>query len=77
MTVFVNNLEIKVFRGARVMNAIKLYYSGIYEEIPKELPVIVDHYGNIIDFDGELLNLQRLYIIDPQVLNKADQYENP
>lgn len=76
MTVFVNNMEIRVFRGARVKDAIRAYFAGIREAIPYEWPVIADQYGNITDYDGELLSLQRLYTIDHRIANETEPYEN-
>jgi hypothetical protein len=76
MTVFVNNIEVNLFSGARVIDAIRAYYTNIHHNLPDEIPVALDDFGNIVEMDGEISHLQRLYTIDHEVLLETDQYEN-
>lgn len=64
MVIFVNNISISLFEGAKLIDAIRSYYRVLHQTIPEELPIVVDNYGNIIEPDGELSAQSHLFIID-------------
>lgn len=76
MIVFVNNVEISIFSGARVQDALRAYYRNIHQNFPDMAPVTLDQYGNIIEMDGKVSQLKRIYTIDNESLNQTVNYEN-
>lgn len=64
MEIFVNNISIPVFEGARAIDAIRSYYRMLHHSVPDPFPLILDSYGNIIEPDGELTSRSRIYILD-------------
>lgn len=76
MTVFVNNAELRIFTGAKLIDVLRAYYLSIQQDFPASIPVTLDQYGNIIEMDGEISNLKRIYILDNEVLNENGDYEN-
>ncbi|MCB9016461.1 MAG: hypothetical protein H6541_11740 [Lentimicrobiaceae bacterium] len=64
MVIFVNNISISLFEGAKLIDAIRSYYRVLHQTIPEELPIVVDNYGNIIEPDGELSAQSHFYFID-------------
>ena len=76
MIVFVNNVEISIYRGARVKDVLRAYFRCIHQEFPEKDPVTLDQYGNIIEMDGRLSQLKRIYTLDIEALNQTGNYEN-
>ncbi|MDY0102458.1 MAG: hypothetical protein RBS07_05930 [Lentimicrobium sp.] len=76
MTVFVNNSELIIFDGAKVIDVLRAYYRSIQLDFPEPAPAILDQFGNIIEMDGEVSNLKRMYTIESEVLNENEDYEN-
>ncbi len=76
MTVFVNNAELRIFNGAKVIDVLRAYYRNIQLDFPEMAPVILDQFGNIIEMDGEVANLKRIYTLESEVLNENEGYEN-
>jgi hypothetical protein len=76
MTVFVNNAELAIFNGAKVIDVLRAYYLNIQQEFPVDAPVILDQFGNIIEMDGEISNLKRIYTLDNEALNENGDNEN-
>lgn len=64
MQVTVNKIEITVFQGATVADAIRAYYSWQKQKAPSPLPEVEDIYGNSVALDGELADGSRLVIKD-------------
>ena len=62
MKVFVNNEEITIHHGARVLDVIRAYYAQHNKKLPCKLPIACDVYGNSIAPDGELSEGNHLYI---------------
>ena len=76
MIVFVNNVEISIFSGARVRDALRAYYRSIQQDFPFSAPITLDQYGNIIELNGEVSQLKRIYTIESEALNQKGNYEN-
>lgn len=64
MEIFVNNISISVFEGAKAIDAVRSYYRMLHYPAPELLPLIHDNYGNVIEPDGELASSNRIYIQD-------------
>ena len=62
MKLFVNDEEITIHHGAKVVDAIRTYYVLQNKKFPKELPSVMDNYGNTVTLDGELGEGNHLYI---------------
>lgn len=62
MKVIVNKKEIEIFNGAKVADAIRLYYSLKTKKTPSEFPIVEDAFGNGLDADGRLSEGDRLFI---------------
>ena len=76
MIVFVNNMEISIFSGARVIDVLRAYYRSIHQGFPDKTPVTLDQNGNTIEMDGRISHLKRIYTIDDETLNQSGNYEN-
>ena len=76
MIVFVNNVEISVFKGGRVEDVLRSYYRGIHQDFPEKAPVTLDQFGNIIEMGGRVSQLNRIYTIDNEALNQTGNNEN-
>lgn len=61
MKIFVNDEEITVFHGAKVVDVMRAYYAIHNKKLPTLLPIISDGYGNHIAPDGELSDGGHLY----------------
>lgn len=64
MEIFVNNICITVFEGARTVDAIRSYYRILQQPVPESFPVIFDSYGNTLEPDGALTSQNRIFIPD-------------
>ena len=62
MKIFVNDTEVTLFHGAKVVNAIRVYYTLQKMKWPSPLPIVTDGYGNSVAPDGELSEGNHLYI---------------
>jgi hypothetical protein len=60
MKIFVNNKEFRLFRGAKVKDAVLIFDRKILREI--SLYEILDKYGNQTDIDGALQEGRQLFI---------------
>ena len=76
MIVFVNNVEISIFSDARVVDALRAYYRSIHQHFPDKTPIMLDQYGNIIEMDGKVSRLKRIYTIENEALNHPGDYED-
>ena len=76
MIVFVNNVEINIFSGATVKDAIRAYYRNIQQNFPDKAPITLDQYGNIIEMNGKVSQLKRIYTIESEALNPKGTHEN-
>ncbi len=70
MKVIVNNIELIIFRGATVGDAIRAYYSRQGKKAPSSLPEVEDTYGNYVAHDGALTDGSQLII-----KNMEEHYE--
>lgn len=62
MKILVNDEEVVVFHGAKVVDVIRAYYVEQGKKLPCQMPMVHDAYGNSIALDGELKDGNRLYI---------------
>lgn len=64
MKVFVNNIEIYVFIGATVNDAVNYYFKSIQSPLPEPFPLVFDQYGNQIEPDGELSPNSQIFTVE-------------
>ncbi len=62
MKLFVNDKEITIHHGAKVLDVMRAYYVQRNKRLPCKLPIVTDAYGNSIAPDGELSEGNHLYI---------------
>lgn len=62
MKVFVNDEEILIHNGARVMHVVHAYYMQCNKKPPSQWPNVTDAYGNSVALDGELSQGNHFYI---------------
>lgn len=62
MKLFVNDKEVTIHNGAKVLDVIRGYYSLRNKRLPCKLPIVTDAYGNSVAPDGELNEGNHLYI---------------
>lgn len=62
MKIFINDEEITIFNGAKVLDVIRAYYVQHDKKIPSRLPIVTDGYGNNVALDGELREGNHLYM---------------
>ncbi len=62
MKVTVNRTELDIFSGARVIDALRMYYSRHKKAMPAPLPTVKDIYGNTLDYEGRLKDGTKLKI---------------
>ena len=62
MKVFVNNEEITIHNGAKVLDVVRAYYAQQNKKLPCRLPIVTDAYSNSVAPDGELSEGNHLYI---------------
>ncbi|HOI87519.1 MAG TPA: hypothetical protein PLV51_06630 [Lentimicrobium sp.] len=72
MKLFINQIEFQIYRGAKVMDAVRAYYTTTRQDVPAILPPAFDRYGNLLEPDGELLPEQRVFIFEPQFDGRHD-----
>lgn len=62
MKILVNDEEVTIFHGAKVLDVIRAYYAQHGKKLPSRLPFVTDGYGNSVAPDGELSEGNRLYL---------------
>ena len=62
MKLFVNDKEVTIHNGAKVLDVVRGYYTIRNKKTPYKLPTVTDAYGNSIAPDGELNEGNHLYI---------------
>ncbi len=62
MKININNIEFRIFEGAKVKDAIRLYYTQQGKQLPDSMPVVKDAWGHQVGTDGSLLPNTKLYI---------------
>ena len=62
MKIFINNKEVVIHNGAKVLDVIRAYYIQRNKKLPDRLPIVTDAYGNSVAPDGELREGNHLYI---------------
>ncbi len=62
MKITVNNIILTIFEGAKVKDAIRMYYVQQCEPFPNPTPIVRDAFGHQIGLDGSLLPDAVLYI---------------
>jgi hypothetical protein len=63
MKVFVNNIRIEVFAGAKAGDAVHAYFKRLHPNNSGPLPLIFDKYNNLIEPDGALTPDNQLFIV--------------
>ena len=48
MKIFINNKEVIIHHGAKVLDVIRAYYIKKRKKLPDKLPVVSDVYGNSV-----------------------------
>ncbi len=64
MKVTVNKMELSIFEGAKVKDAVRMYYARRGERLPVPMPVVRDAFGHEAGADGTLLPDMTLCIDD-------------
>lgn len=67
MKVFVNNIRVEVFDGAKARDAVFAYYRKLHTGISEPLPLIFDLYSNLVEPDGELTSNNQLFIVESDI----------
>ncbi len=62
MEITVNNTTLHIFEGAKVKDAIRMYYAQQDKSIPKPMPIVRDAFGHILGVEGSLLPNTILHI---------------
>ncbi|HKM94962.1 MAG TPA: hypothetical protein VJY41_15030 [Prolixibacteraceae bacterium] len=62
MKLFVNDEEITIHHGAKVLDLMRAYYAQHKKKLPRKLPIVTDAYDNSVAPDGELSEGNHLYI---------------
>ncbi len=62
MKITVNNVSLSIFEGAKVKDAMRMYYAKIGKHFPDKIPVVRDTFGHRLGLDGALLPDSVLYI---------------
>ena len=62
MKIFINDEEVIIHHGAKVIDAIRAHYTQQGKKLPDKLPIVSDTYGNSVALDGELNEGNHLYI---------------
>ncbi len=62
MKIYVNDKEVTLFHGAKVLDVVRAYYAQHNQTTPRELPTVTDGYGNTVALDGELSEGNHLYM---------------
>ncbi len=57
----VNNIELEIFEGAKVKDALRLFYARQNKQIPKQMPIVRDDYGHRVGEGGALLPDAKLW----------------
>ena len=70
MKVIVNQLELTIFSGATVADAIRAYFTSQNQRAPCPLPLVWDRYGNEVAHDGALTEGSQL------IIQKSDDNED-
>ncbi len=61
MNVFVNDVPVKTYYGAKVKSAIWAYFRDHNIPLKTEVKEVRDAYGNLIDMDGAIRSNSRIY----------------
>ena len=77
MTVFVNDKQLILFEGAKVIDALRMYGGKSLKQIRKGKSEVLDSYGYSVDLGGALSEGSRLTVkaitddeIDPDAMNR-------
>lgn len=62
MKVFVNDIEVRTYYGAKVKSAVLAYCRANNKSIQLDDIEVRDAYGNIVDYDGSLRPNSKIYI---------------
>ncbi|MBK7212346.1 MAG: hypothetical protein IPH88_03400 [Bacteroidales bacterium] len=61
MLVYLDQKEIQVFRGARLMDALLAFSPKLFDKVVNGDCLILDRFGNITELDGPLREGQKLF----------------
>jgi hypothetical protein len=63
MKIRINETDIEIFSGARVMDALLRYSKNQYRDVMQGKKQVTDHRHHPLGLEGELSEYQQLYII--------------
>jgi len=62
MYVYVNDIKLRIFEGARVIDVVRMYSKESLREIQNGEKIVTDDFGNEVDLGGSLSSDQVLKI---------------
>lgn len=62
MNIQINNKSFQIFSGAKVIDAVRMYFTEIGKDFEIDKIVVEDKFGNRLEFDGRLRNTKSLFI---------------
>ncbi len=62
MKITINNIELEIFDGAKVKDAVRLFYARQNKKNPAQMPEVRDAYGHRVGEGGTLLPDTKLFI---------------
>ena len=62
MNIQINNKSFQIFSGAKVIDAVRMYFTEIGKDFEIDKIVVEDKFGNRLEFDGRLRNNKSLCI---------------
>ncbi|HNY45028.1 MAG: hypothetical protein QM212_05580 [Bacteroidota bacterium] len=62
MNIQINNKSFQIFSGAKVIDAVRMYFTEIGKDFEIDKIVVEDKFGNRLEFDGRLRNNKSLFI---------------
>ncbi len=76
MKITVNNTTLHIFEGAKVKDAIRMYYAQLGKQSPDSMPVVKDKWRHKVGNEGTLLPNAVLHIQNEnkQIRNRIIKY---
>lgn len=62
MIVFVNDIPVKTYYGAKVKSAIMAYFRDLERSPKTPILEVRDAYGNLLSLDGSIRSNSRIYL---------------
>ena len=74
MKLFVNDKEVTIHNGAKVLDVMRGYYMARNKKLPRKMPIVTDAYGNSVAPDGALSEGNHLYIKTKKTNSRKNNY---